>query len=381
MMSKEFKDILRVEGVNSMGFGMIPKTVMQDNRLTRDAKAIYAYFCSYAGNGNTAFPSIELICEHLCFGKEETFRKHLKLLRECDYIRVTQKRDKKGRFNRNIYTLVANPNPVVTEIEDKEVVDRDVNLVDEKVIENEAEDNLIDGEGNHAENQAYIPLKNEKTYQKNANISPYPQKGGDGKKEDKCPNPPYPPFEGDRANGVPATWGYNINSLNINNIYNNNNSNGSKENVVVEKEISSNEIKEKIKNIKQSLKNIVDNKTGKNITDSQANVIIKYYDQNLDRLIKTIKYVESNQPEEGYKRIIGWFKSALDNDYDISIEVPSSNKDNKSYNFRKTKFHNFKGRSDNYSAEELEAIVRKKREGHNIRGFKDESLFERIKEL
>ncbi len=51
-------DTLHVEGVRSRGFGIIPKLVMQDKRLTGDAKAIYAYFCSYAGAGDTAFPIV-----------------------------------------------------------------------------------------------------------------------------------------------------------------------------------------------------------------------------------------------------------------------------------------------------------------------------------
>ena len=61
-MSKEknklsFEDQLLVEGINCMGYGIIPKYVMLDPDLTIEAKAIYAYFCSFAGSGNTAFPS------------------------------------------------------------------------------------------------------------------------------------------------------------------------------------------------------------------------------------------------------------------------------------------------------------------------------------
>ena len=48
---KEFTDILRVEGINCKGYGIIPKAVMLDQRLTIQAKAIYAYFRSFAGAG------------------------------------------------------------------------------------------------------------------------------------------------------------------------------------------------------------------------------------------------------------------------------------------------------------------------------------------
>ena len=43
-------DILQVEGINSKGFGIVPKLLMQDERLSIYSKAIYCYFCSYAGS-------------------------------------------------------------------------------------------------------------------------------------------------------------------------------------------------------------------------------------------------------------------------------------------------------------------------------------------
>ena len=80
------ENILRVEGVNANGYGIIPKLVMQDKRLTRDAKCIYAYFCSFAGTGSKAFPSVAKICDDLNYGSDDTFRKHFKLLVDYGYI-------------------------------------------------------------------------------------------------------------------------------------------------------------------------------------------------------------------------------------------------------------------------------------------------------
>ena len=53
---QDLKDILKVEGILFKGFGHIPKFVMLDTDLTLVSKSIYAYFCSYAGSGDTAFP-------------------------------------------------------------------------------------------------------------------------------------------------------------------------------------------------------------------------------------------------------------------------------------------------------------------------------------
>jgi len=98
-------DILKVYGINSKGFGMIPKLVMQDKRLTPQAKAIYAYFCSYAGAGRTAFPSRAKITSDLGISKDNYY-KHFNLLKEYGYIKVEQKKGKSGQFQRNIYTLL-----------------------------------------------------------------------------------------------------------------------------------------------------------------------------------------------------------------------------------------------------------------------------------
>lgn len=96
-------DVLQVEGINSKGFGTIPKLVMQDRRLTIQAKAIYAYFCSYAGAGRTAFPSRSKILYDLDIGKKAYYR-HFNLLKKHGYIKCHQERSN-GRFIKNIYVL------------------------------------------------------------------------------------------------------------------------------------------------------------------------------------------------------------------------------------------------------------------------------------
>ena len=104
---EKWVNILKVQGVKAKGFGIIPKMVMLDKRLTVEAKAIYSYFCSYAGAGSTAFPSRDKICEDLGIGINRYYN-HMKLLKDYGYIKTEQ--IKKGnRFSHNIYTLVENP--------------------------------------------------------------------------------------------------------------------------------------------------------------------------------------------------------------------------------------------------------------------------------
>ena len=118
-VSSEHSDIIQTEGVNSKGFGTIPKLVMQDRRLSAPAKAIYAYFCSYAGAGQTAFPGRDRILQDLGLSKD-TYYKHFNQIRDCGYIKAEQvHRD--GRLSHNVYTLMTEilcPKIQDTEIQD-----------------------------------------------------------------------------------------------------------------------------------------------------------------------------------------------------------------------------------------------------------------------
>jgi len=101
----EQKDILQVQGINSKGYGIIAKLAMQDRRLTVTSKAIYAYFCSFAGASRTAFPSRAKITYDLGINKD-TYHKHFNLLKQHGYITVDQEKCDNGKYNRNIYTLL-----------------------------------------------------------------------------------------------------------------------------------------------------------------------------------------------------------------------------------------------------------------------------------
>ena len=112
---EKFTNILEVEGINAQGFGMIAKMAMLDQRLTIEAKAIYSYFCSYAGGGSTAFPSVSKIVYDLKISKTRYY-KHFDSLVECGYISVRQNKEG-NKFANNIYTLNTNP---VTRPQNKE---------------------------------------------------------------------------------------------------------------------------------------------------------------------------------------------------------------------------------------------------------------------
>ena len=81
---------------------------MIDPRLPVKAKGVYAYFCSFTGSGNNAFPKKEKILFHLGIA-EKTYYKFYKLLTELNYITAVQ-RHIDGRLQVNDYYLNDTPN-------------------------------------------------------------------------------------------------------------------------------------------------------------------------------------------------------------------------------------------------------------------------------
>lgn len=109
-MSTLEKDLLRGAEINSAGYGIIAKLAMQDRGLNIGAKAVYAYFCSFAGAGNSCFPSRDKICFDLNISKD-TVGKHISQLALRGYIAVEQVKTG-GRFSHNIYTILSEVKPV-----------------------------------------------------------------------------------------------------------------------------------------------------------------------------------------------------------------------------------------------------------------------------
>ena len=101
----DFGDQLRIQGVNCKGFGILPKYVMLDPDLTIEAKTIYAYFCSFAGNGNSTFPGRDKILSDLPMSKD-AYYKHFRQLTEQGYISVEQEIGDRAAFGKNIYNIL-----------------------------------------------------------------------------------------------------------------------------------------------------------------------------------------------------------------------------------------------------------------------------------
>ena len=94
---------VRESGLRNAGYGLLPRSVMTNPYLNAKTKGLYAYFASFAGTGNTAFPSLKRILIDLNIS-EPTYYKCLNQLKKNGLLTVHQCK-KNARFDRNTYTL------------------------------------------------------------------------------------------------------------------------------------------------------------------------------------------------------------------------------------------------------------------------------------
>ena len=105
---KNICDILKFEGIMSQGFGVAPRIIMRDKRLSVEAKAIYCYLQSFAGSSEKAFPSRQTMLDELGMSKNRYY-KYLRQLTDYGYIKIERIIDENGWKKGNIYVIVANP--------------------------------------------------------------------------------------------------------------------------------------------------------------------------------------------------------------------------------------------------------------------------------
>lgn len=161
------EDKLICESINSKGYGIIPKLVMQDRDIHAISKCIYAYFCSYAGAGNSCFPTRSKICYDLGISTD-TFVKYLKQLIEHGYLKREQIKEN-GRFSHNVYTLCSTISPC-PKISDTEITVYDKLDTNNNSINN---NNIINNNSKqiNEEKENYKEKENEFYLQKNISIS------------------------------------------------------------------------------------------------------------------------------------------------------------------------------------------------------------------
>ena len=89
--------------IRDTGYGQVKRSVLRDNTLSLDAKAIYAYFCSFAGNSGKAFPLRDTIIKDLGISLKRYY-KYLKELQDKNILIIKNTKTKSG-LTRNIYYI------------------------------------------------------------------------------------------------------------------------------------------------------------------------------------------------------------------------------------------------------------------------------------
>ena len=158
----ENRDEVKLQKTNilSDGYGLIPKKITRDKDLTMEAKAIYAYLASFAGNSNMCFPSRDLILSELGTSKDR-FYKHMKLLTNKGYIKVHKKREGKN-FSNNVYEIILDKRdfqcPSFKDTENKDTENKDTLCPDFTDTQNK--DNNSNSINSNSINSKYIDKEN-----------------------------------------------------------------------------------------------------------------------------------------------------------------------------------------------------------------------------
>lgn len=99
-------DAILIESTSfqSFGYGIVSQYVMKNKNISINAKGLYAYLASCAGNDKQTYPNQTTICKDLGIKKVDTLRKYMKELQAEGFIKVI-KTTKKSLFYKNVYLV------------------------------------------------------------------------------------------------------------------------------------------------------------------------------------------------------------------------------------------------------------------------------------
>ena len=148
--------------LQSYGYGIVSQLPMKDRELSIQAKGVYAYLVSCAGNDKQTYPTQEKMCYDLKIGKVDTLKKYIKQIQARGYIKIVK--TKKGNLHyRNVYLIATDTRTIEIwkrefeegkEIEEAEVVTENKKSLTYGEVKDDENKNLIDDN--------IIPQKEEK---------------------------------------------------------------------------------------------------------------------------------------------------------------------------------------------------------------------------
>lgn len=121
------------------GYGIVYREIMRSKELIPEAKAIYAYLCSFADSGASCYPGAELMREELQMGNDR-FYKHMHLLTDARIVRKEQSRSG-NRWGNTVYIINHIPDFQLSQNENTEKTSAELEKVDFQLSHNTSTQN------------------------------------------------------------------------------------------------------------------------------------------------------------------------------------------------------------------------------------------------
>ena len=116
--------------LQSYGYGIVSQLPMKDRELSIQAKGVYAYLVSCAGNDKQTYPTKDKMCYDLDIRKVDTLTKYIKQIQARGYIKIVKTKRDNLKY-KNVYLIATDTRTIEIwkrefeegkEIEEAEVV-------------------------------------------------------------------------------------------------------------------------------------------------------------------------------------------------------------------------------------------------------------------
>ena len=160
------KILFEETSLQSYGYGIVSQLPMKDRELSIQAKGVYAYLVSCAGNDKQTYPTKDKMCYDLDIRKVDTLTKYIKQIQARGYIKIVKTKRDNLKY-KNVYLIATDTRTIEIwkrefeegkEIEEAEVItenkksltygevkdDENKNLIDDNIIPQKEENNASD---------------------------------------------------------------------------------------------------------------------------------------------------------------------------------------------------------------------------------------------
>ena len=138
--------------LQSYGYGIVSQLPMKDRELSIQAKGVYAYLVSCAGNDKQTYPTKDKMCYDLDIRKVDTLTKYIKQIQARGYIKIVKTKRDNLKY-KNVYLIATDTRTIEIwkrefeegkEIEEAEVITENKKSLTYGEVKDDENKNLID---------------------------------------------------------------------------------------------------------------------------------------------------------------------------------------------------------------------------------------------